>query len=591
MESKNLNKKPTKTNPIDDNNAMPKDNSSKSITKSGATQSTVDGTVVSGGDGPKVPTLGAVTDSLAEQSRKLLEILEQTLALRLSQGGYSTGAEDGSSDDEMNTTVIPATVVNDESASTSVEAATCMNSGPTDAPATQPSAAADVAGSKGLAAVEEGAPTKIPAGKAPTTSDSSASKWAKKRKAYHRAMHFLRKFIDREPSSITLRECKLIRINLKVVKKIERSHPHLPKGKPDISKLSLITANEEVRSMPTSTPTAPKGQTGSDVDMIRKPPNDSPPSTSKLSSKGCPVTQTGQTSKKKAAKPKGTHHKSSKSGKSDRTPVSAPGGAPTKPNPSPPKIAVKRDRSMEEPLPSAKRPTSGQQPIIHTSPAGCPKTGSRKDAAASSASQANLGHKESSSSHLKTNSRGKRTSRPMVPDELRAAVIDKSDPDWVIREDRWLLIETRLRDIVFAGEGEPPKHTQFGSAAPYRGVRVICCENRESLDFLTSTIEGLGELWEGCQLAVVGVNEVPFRRVLSAWVPPPPVDPARILTILGRQNPNLRTSTWNLVSHNPENGGVAIRVSIDTQGQEYLRTREGKLHFGLGWIRFRLGRK
>uniref|UniRef100_A0A1I8N0F8 Odorant receptor n=1 Tax=Musca domestica TaxID=7370 RepID=A0A1I8N0F8_MUSDO len=107
--------------------------------------------------------------------------------------------------------------------------------------------------------------------------------------------------------------------------------------------------------------------------------------------------------------------------------------------------------------------------------------------------------------------------------------------------------------MVFHGEGDP-KRFQFGSATLYKGVKAIGCENEESKEFLGTTVAGFHELWQGCNL-----SEIPCRKVLTAWVPPPSVDPARILMILGKENPNLRTHNWRIVSSSIEWGGLAIK--------------------------------
>lgn len=175
----------------------------------------------------------------------------------------------------------------------------------------------------------------------------------------------------------------------------------------------------------------------------------------------------------------------------------------------------------------------------------------------------------------------------MYPNHFRLAIIDKAHPEGRISDSRWLLIEECLRDIVFSGAGSPMQ-MQFGSATLYKGVKVICCENVESKDFLVKTVGELGVLWEGSELAAVSLKEIPCGRKLSAWVPPPLVDPARILTILAKQNLNLQTDNWHIVNSSPDSGGLVIKVAIDAKGQEYLQARGGKLHFGSGWIRFRI---
>ncbi|XP_073838710.1 uncharacterized protein [Musca autumnalis] len=496
-------------------------------------------------------------------------MLERMVSPSPSRRCVSDEAEDSLSDDELNNTVVPAAAVADKLSSNSAETTKPADTGSPLTRGIGTSAVADRPNLQRQIATVEETTTKTLDDKVPSTSSTTADRLAKDKGGYRRSLHYLKKCIGREPSTISVRDCKLIKINLKAVSKYEKKYPHLPKRNPEIDRLSLIQMVDRIllSSEPSSTPTTCKGQTTRDGDLTQLP--------EKPSSSG----------------------KRPQNSEEGRTGMPVPATVPTlgcvaPSNPSSAKNPVKRVRSTEEPHPKAKRPIPRQDSKPSTSSARCKTNESEKSTATKAASQADLSHKVTPRSPPKSSGRGKKkTDRPLVPDELRIAVIDKSDPEGKISDKHWQLIENQLREIVFAGEGEPPKHTHFGSAAPFRGIKIICCENKESLNFLVSTIDGLGELWEGCQLAAVGVNEIPSRRVLSAWVPPPAVDPTRILTILGRQNPNLQTSSWKLVSHSPEGEGMAIRVSIDIQGQEYLRAREGKLHFGLGWIRFRLGQR
>lgn len=177
------------------------------------------------------------------------------------------------------------------------------------------------------------------------------------------------------------------------------------------------------------------------------------------------------------------------------------------------------------------------------------------------------------------------------PVDNRIAIIDRSDPAGTISHYNWLIVEGRLRDIILNDTGVHNK--QFGSAYSYKGVKVITCANKESLDFLVQTISNLDNLWDGSQLSAVSIADIPYTATLTAWIPPPQIDAEHILKILEKQNPNLQTSNWKVIksSSSSEKGGQTIHVIADKEGESYLKQCNGKLNFGLGSIRFRLEKK
>uniref|UniRef100_T1PMZ5 DUF4780 domain-containing protein n=1 Tax=Musca domestica TaxID=7370 RepID=T1PMZ5_MUSDO len=417
------------------------------------------------------------------------------------------------------------------------------------------------------------------------SSENLDTKDQKAKRGYKRAVKYCRKFIDKDRSAITEREKCLIKTNLKVVRKYEKNHPHLPKISPDFETLLLPATGFDKRTCPTE---------GSDMEE-KKPFADVFWNTSAVGALDLTTTPAVRSS------PDPIEHvaPSVKKSRTRKRKKNGPGTistsnsiASTKTEISTPNTTLKRRRSTEEPHPHVKTPTLNRISMTQVSsfsfPATSQKTVTTKVDNAQTIQKSNLSQTATSKSQQQgQQARKGKYSHTMYPNHLRLAIIDKAHPEGRISDSRWLLIEECLRDIVFSGAGSPMQ-MQFGSATLYKGVKVICCENVESKDFLVKTVGELGVLWEGSELAAVSLKEIPCGRKLSAWVPPPLVDPARILTILAKQNPNLQTDNWHIVNSSPDSGGLVIKVAIDAKGQEYLQARGGKLHFGSGWIRFRI---
>ncbi|XP_073827804.1 uncharacterized protein [Musca autumnalis] len=554
--NKPLNKQITLT---DDDSAIQNDDDN---TLTGECQPKVIRTVVSGGNDIGVSDLSEIHDSLTEQSRQLLTLLDKTLNLRLSQGSSHANNIEyaSSSDDEMDVTVIQTSSDGHGSSMCNPVSSDLVDPTKEYIEKDPSSAKADRLGLTRQNAVEAGGPMKTTSDSIPATARRRRTAESKRRGGYRRSLNFLRKFVGREPSSLSEREVKLIRLNLKTVQKFERTHPQIPKKSSRIEGIPLPSLGERANMEASHTPAG----THSEGVKVYAAPTESKNE------------DTGRTQLEKTV------------GRSDSNKASASKDEEPKANPRPqPSSSAKRARSTEEPHPSSKKPSRSLAGEPSTSSVHHSKSKPKENTIAGAAEKAGPSHKVP----FKGSKHGGKianstSSRTLTPDSLRVAVIDRAAPEGQIRESRWRLFEERLRDIIFSGDGDST-NTQFGSATLYKGVKVISCENKESLNFLVSTVNGLGSLWEGCELAAVSVDEIPCGRIMSAWVPPPLVDPARILTILKKQNPNLQTDNWRLISSNPDQEGLTIRVSIDASGQGYLRQREGKLHFGSGWIRFR----
>lgn len=65
-------------------------------------------------------------------------------------------------------------------------------------------------------------------------------------------------------------------------------------------------------------------------------------------------------------------------------------------------------------------------------------------------------------------------------------------------------------------------------------MKIICCENKESADFLKCIVNGLGEFLSRARLAVIPKSFL--SPVISAWIPPPVLSTERIFGLLAKQN-------------------------------------------------------
>ncbi|XP_077263609.1 uncharacterized protein LOC143898188 [Temnothorax americanus] len=167
------------------------------------------------------------------------------------------------------------------------------------------------------------------------------------------------------------------------------------------------------------------------------------------------------------------------------------------------------------------------------------------------------------------------------PEDCRIAIIDRSDPDGRMTAERWMEVETRVLLAIAELDGDSCEEVDFDGADWQKGVKVVGCSNRKSR----------GELWQGAQLEVIQMSQLPLRKKISLWIPPPvPERDDTVVKILGKQNKGLKTQSWRIISSaKSQNGkGKDFVFTIDDESMDSFRKSKGSIKFGLGTLKARL---
>jgi hypothetical protein len=90
----------------------------------------------------------------------------------------------------------------------------------------------------------------------------------------------------------------------------------------------------------------------------------------------------------------------------------------------------------------------------------------------------------------------------------------------------------------------------------------IPCANEPSKTWLIRTVSGLGELWEGAELTVVDSEDLLKRPRVLVRIPDTS-DVNTVLTRLRKQNPELQTSNWSVMSRKVIEKKQTLAFSID----------------------------
>ncbi|XP_075152833.1 uncharacterized protein LOC142226621 [Haematobia irritans] len=176
--------------------------------------------------------------------------------------------------------------------------------------------------------------------------------------------------------------------------------------------------------------------------------------------------------------------------------------------------------------------------------------------------------------------------------ELQVAIIDRSDPHGRLNDDLWLKLEERLlRDMISSSWSN--QGISFDGANWSRGVKIVKCGNNRSVEFLKETIKDVCENLPHLLLEVIPQSTLPLRINAKMWIPPPVPPTNAILTLIANQNPRLNTNNWQIVNCIPckNNFGQVYRLFIDGNSARIISETQGRIKFGLNFIRIRFDNK
>ena len=132
--------------------------------------------------------------------------------------------------------------------------------------------------------------------------------------------------------------------------------------------------------------------------------------------------------------------------------------------------------------------------------------------------------------------------------------------------------------------GETPPQFLYSKFA--QGVFWITCANESSRVWLVRTVSGLLELWEGAELTVVDSKDLHRRPKVLVHIPDT-CEVNTVLTRLRKQNSELNTSDWSVMSRKVTEKEQTMAFSIDPDSFKAPAQSNYKAFWGLGRINFR----
>lgn len=168
----------------------------------------------------------------------------------------------------------------------------------------------------------------------------------------------------------------------------------------------------------------------------------------------------------------------------------------------------------------------------------------------------------------------------------RMAVVHEKHPAEELTEEQAKTVERRVVELIFSDTASGPP-LQFMSTKFAQGILWIVCANDESKRWLTETIPGLGNLWEGASLRVVEAKDLPKRPKVMVWIPDNEMEADTIKTALQRQNPGLKAKEWVTLNRKVTGSGQTLVFTVDPASYTRLEDLEFKAFWGLKRVIFK----
>lgn len=183
----------------------------------------------------------------------------------------------------------------------------------------------------------------------------------------------------------------------------------------------------------------------------------------------------------------------------------------------------------------------------------------------------------------------------VVKNHLTVALIDRLDECGRITQDRWKTVEMKLVQRMVGrlkdAKGQPMP--SFDGAGWYRGVKIIKCVDKYSLDWCVETVKTLEGLWVGAALEVVEWKNIPSKPSAKVVIPITlPSD--EVLELLKAQNPTIPTEDWVVLKefqHGNKTVGSVLILQINKQAEDLLYNKKGKMAFGMSCVYLRLKKR
>lgn len=163
--------------------------------------------------------------------------------------------------------------------------------------------------------------------------------------------------------------------------------------------------------------------------------------------------------------------------------------------------------------------------------------------------------------------------------KIRVAIVHRNREEEFTREQEALVSEGAGDLILNIPKGQ--FRPGFDECFIQKGVLRMTCSNKESEKWLREIVPTLRK-WQGCDLEVVGLDELPKYVKVKAVIPENgAVSTERLLQQLENQTPRLHTKKWIVHDSIREKDRYRLIMSVDEDSVKVLREMGMTAHVGI----------
>lgn len=159
--------------------------------------------------------------------------------------------------------------------------------------------------------------------------------------------------------------------------------------------------------------------------------------------------------------------------------------------------------------------------------------------------------------------------------ELQVAIVDRSNPQGRISDEKWYNLEEMLIREMTSNKWTE-RGISFEGANWSRGIKIIKCGNSQSLEFLKTNIANVCQNWPYNHLEIIPYSNLPPRIFARMWIPPPVPPTSAILTLIEKQNKGIKPQIGksSVVNHRERISALTIVcLSMPTHRKNYKRAK------------------
>lgn len=173
--------------------------------------------------------------------------------------------------------------------------------------------------------------------------------------------------------------------------------------------------------------------------------------------------------------------------------------------------------------------------------------------------------------------------------DMRLCIVDLNSPDWRINIERFQLIEKHIIRQLYNFIVENPRSIgpAYTMNEKLRGHHIISCDSKAAVEFIRFAISNAGELWEGADLKVKELHELPIPIKLFVAIPNVEGDGKDqnkiLMTLLKVQNPSLQVEKWRIINQVklPNSNRLLYTFIIDPDSRNTIEKKDYCIHYGV----------